>query len=268
MSVIIKAKNVVFSNPNLPIITPMISDGLQAAFRPNNTTLGLSDFSGHGATLTPQGNPQITDKSVIVDRINGFVSNVRETIDLTMIVVHRAIKTSTATAGNQWQGMVAGTYYADRGISVFSNINTGKNEIDTLGAAYAKKTSDGSMQLKNVWLGSQSATTDKTEYQFSAFVLKASDNKVLTYNPLKQSTPLFIYDGSADGSRLDLRNLSDPANTTPNYFKLGIANVPFGDGKSEIAEVLIYDRALTQEEVMRQYQYSKDFMAKHRNIII
>lgn len=267
MSVIIKAKNVVFNNPNLPIITPMISEGLQAAFRPNNTTLGLSDFSGHGATLTPQGNPQLTDTSIIVDRANGFVSNVRETTDLTMIVVHRAIKTPTATAENQWLGMVAGTYYNDRGISVFNNINTGKNEVDTLGATYAKKTSDVSMQLKNVWLGSQTANIIQN-YQFTAFVLKASDNKVLTYAPFKQSTSLYTYDGSADGSRLDLRYLSDPANGIPNYFKLGIANVPFGDGKSEIAEVLLYNRALTQEEVMRQYQYSKDFMQKHRGITI
>ena len=79
---------------------------------------------------------------------------------------------------------------------------------------------------------------------------------------------MFVYDGSTDGYRVDLRNLSDTATGLPNYFKIGIANVPFGDGRSEIAEVLIYNRALTQEEIVRQYQYSKDFMSKHRGITI
>ena len=268
MSVIIKAKNVVFDNPNLPVLTPMISNGLIAGFRPNNSTLGLTDLSGNGYELTKVGNPTLTDKSIIVDKANGFVTNVRETTHLTLIVVSRAIKNPQASGENQWLSMVAGTYYNDRGSSIFTGYNSTKNEVDTLGQSYAKKMADGTVSSKTVWLGSQSATTNQTDFKFTALVVKATDNKILTYSPTKQTAPLFAYDGSADGSRLDMRNLTDPTTNQPNYFKLGIANVPFGDGKNEIAEVLIYNRALTQDEIMRQYKFSQDFMQKHRSIAI
>lgn len=268
MSVIIKAKNVVFDNPNLPVLTPMISNGLVASFRPTNASLGLIDLSGNGNQLATQGAPQLTANSAIVDKNNGFVTNVRETTDLTLIVVSRAIKNPQASGENQWLSMVAGTYYNDRGSSIFTGYNSTKNEVDTLGQSYAKKMTGGTVSSKTVWLGSQSAATNQTDFKFTALVVKATDNKILTYNPAKQTAPLFIYDGSTDGSRLDMRNLSDPTTNQPNYFKLGIANVPFGDGKNEIAEVLIYNRALTQDEIMRQYKFSRDFMQKHRGIAI
>lgn len=268
MSVIIKAKNITFSNADLPVLSPMISNGLVASFRPTNAGLGLIDLSGNGHQLTTQGAPQLTANSAIVDKNNGFVINARETTDLTLIVVSRAVKNPQASGEDQWLGMVVGTYYNDRGSSIFTGYNSTKNEVDTLGQSYAKKTTDGTVSSKTVWLGSQSATTNQTDFKFTALVVKATDNKVLTYAPAKQSTPMFIYDGSTDGYRVDLRNLSDPTTDQPNYFKLGIANVPFGDGKSEIAEVLIYNRALTQDEIMRQYKYSQAFLQKHRNIVI
>ena len=268
MSVIIKAKNITFSNADLPVLSPMISNGLVASFRPTNASLGLIDLSGNGNQLTTQGAPQLTANSTIVDKNNGFVTNVRETMDLTLIVVSRAIKNPQASGENQWLGMVAGTYYNDRGSSIFTGYNSTKNEVDTLGQSYAKKMADGTVSSKTVWLGSQSATTNQTDFKFTALVVKATDNKILTYNPAKQTAPLFAYDGSADGSRLDMRNLADPTTNQSNYFKIGIANVPFGDGKAEIAEVLIYNRALTQDEIMRQYKFSQDFMQKHRGITI
>lgn len=124
------------------------------------------------------------------------------------------------------------------------------------------------MQNRLWWLRKSPIRGNTTDWTVSAFVVKASDNQMFGYQPQLQSTPVQTYDATPDGYRLDLRHLSDPVTRQPNYIKLGIANVHFGSAKSEIAEVLIYNRALSQDEIMRQYQYSKEFMAKHRNIII
>ena len=270
MSVIIKAKNVVFNNPNLPILTPMVSGGLIGSFRPSNAALGLTDLSGNGHQLLMQGSPQFTDKSVIVDKDNGLISDIQETLDMTLIVVYRAIKNAQATGIDQWLGMVAGTYYNDRGMSIFTSYNDTKNQVDVLGQAYAKKNSDGSVSSKTVWNGSfdNASGIAHTDYQFNALVVNTRSNKLLTYTPARQLSPYSVYGGFSDASLLSTRSLIDPTTKSPNVFKFGIANVPFGDGRSEIAEVLIYDRALSQEEITRQYKFSRDFMQKHRGIII
>lgn len=57
MSAIIKAVGVKFNNPSLPILAPMITQGLEAAWRPNNSSMGLIDLSGNGHILTKAGNP-------------------------------------------------------------------------------------------------------------------------------------------------------------------------------------------------------------------
>ena len=270
MSVIIKAKNVVFNNPNLPILTPMVSGGLIGSFRPSNTALGLTDLSGNGHQLLIQGSPQFTDKSVIVDKDNGLISDIQETLDMTLIVVYRAIKNTQASGENQWLGMVVGTYYNDRGMSIFTAASNNKNQVDVLGQAYTKKTSDGSVSSKITWNGSfdNASGIAQTEYQFNALVVNASGNKLLTYTPARQLSPITFYDGFSDVSLLSTRSLIDPTTKSPNLFKFGIANVPFGSGKAEIAEVLIYNRPLSQEEITRQYRYSKEFLLKHRGIII
>ena len=270
MSVIIRAKGVTFSNTDLPILTPMINNGLVASFRPTNASLGLIDLSGNGNQLTTQGAPQLTANSAIVDKNNGFVTNVRETTDLTLIVVSRAIKNPQASGENQWLGMVAGTYYSDRGMSIFTSANNTNNRVDVLAQSYAKKTSDGSVSNKVIWNGSfdNASGIAQTEYQFNALVVNASSNKLLTYTPARQLSPYSVYDGFSDASLLSTRSLIDPTTKSPNVFKFGIANVPFGNGKAEIAEVLIYNRPLSQEEITRQYRYSKEFLLKHRGIII
>ena len=39
-------------------------------------------------------------------------------------------------------------------------------------------------------------------------------------------------------------------------------------GTSELAELLVFNKALSQQQIMQQYEYSKEFMAKHRGIVI
>ena len=268
MSAIIKAVGVKFNDNSLPILSPMITNGLVGAFRPTNKTMGLIDLSGNGHTLMQVGNPELTENSVIVNNTNGFSTDIRETTDLTFFIVHRTLKDTTAqTIDLAWRGFPVGCFYGNRGSSIFVDYADGFSQI--LAQTYAKKVSDGIMQNRLLDIRRHPVSIQtKTPWTVSAFVIKASVNTMFGYQPQLQSAPVKNYDATADGDRLDLRNLSDPATGLPNYIKLGIANVIFGSAKSEIAEVLIYNRALTQDEVMRQYQYSKDFMQKHRGISI
>lgn len=267
MSVIIKATGVTFSNTNLPILSPMITDGLVGAFRPNSSPLGLLDLSGNGKTLTKQGNPTLTSNSIIVNKDNGFITDIPETMDVTLIAVHRAIK---GNGENPWDGFVVGCFYGNRGTSIWNAYYAPASKITINAQCYGKKITNGEF-LNRQWHFWDRATDDNTthtDFIFSAFVVKATDNKMFVYLPKEQSTPVRAYDAVSDGYRLDARHLSDPATGLPNLYKLGLANVGFGNGKSEIVEVLIYNRALNQDEIIRQYLHSKEFMSKHRNIDI
>ena len=267
MSAIIKAVGVKFNNPSLPILAPMITQGLEAAWRPNNSSMGLIDLSGNGHTLTKAGNPELTETTILVNNTNGFVTDVRETLDLTYFVVHRAHKdASESNVARSWEGFPVGCFYDNRGTSIFCDYYNGQAQINA--QCFGKKTNGAEMQSRLWWLRRSPIQGNTTNWTVSAFVVKASDNQMFGYQPQLQSTPVQTYDATPDGYRLDLRHLSDPVTRQPNYIKLGIANVFFGSAKSEIAEVLIYNRALSQDEIMRQYQYSKEFMLKHRNIVI
>lgn len=262
MSAIIKAVGVKFNDPALPILSPMITQGLVGAWRPNNSSMGLIDLSGNGNILTQQGNPELKEGSIVVNNTNGFATNIRETLDLTLFVVHRSIKSQSGS----FRGFSVGSFYEGRGVSIWHETLDGK--LNTNAQSFLKKISDGMMQNLSWIENSQNIPQSVGEIEVSVLSLKASDNKWQLYNPMKQSTPVNSYDASVDNWRFDLRNLSDPVTGVPNYYKLGVSNIPFEDGKTEIFEVLIYNRALTQEEIMRQYQYSKDFMQKHRGITI
>ncbi len=136
MSVIIKATGVTFSNTNLPILSPMITDGLVGAFRPNSSPLGLLDLSGNGKTLTKQGNPTLTPNSIIVDKNNGFITDMPETMDVTLIAVHRAIK---GNGENPWEGFVVGCFYGNRGTSIWNAYYAPTNKITINAQCYGKK---------------------------------------------------------------------------------------------------------------------------------
>lgn len=269
MSAIIKAVGVKFNDNSLPILSPMITNGLVGAFRPTNQTMGLIDLSGNGHTLMQVGNPDLTENSVIVNDTNGFSTDIRETTDLTFFIVHRTLKdTAAQNISLAWRGFPVGCFYDNRGSSIFYDYVDG--HVLILAQSFDKKVATGEMKNR-LWSIKQyqvSTSDTVTPWTVSAFVVKASDNSMFGYQPQLQSTPVKTYDATQDGHRLDLRNLADPVTGLPNYIKLGISNVFYGSAKSEIAEVLIYNRALTQDEIMRQYKFSQDFMQKHRGIAI
>lgn len=270
MTTIIKAMGVNFNNPNLPIVAPMITDGLIAGFRPNNTQRGLIDLSGNGHMLTKKGSPELTAFGIKGNAANGFVSDVPESRSMTIFVTSRIFKSDS---GN-YHGFALSTYKdtgvtTNRGIGVFYYNDDTK--VTTNSNIVAKKLTANEQVNKVAAVRSDLLTVSSpaTPFKMIAIVIDADKNHFITYDPASQSAPTADYDSIYDGFILAGRLLSDPLTGKPNMFEIASYTISGEwDSYSEVAEVLFYDKALTQAQIVQQYQYSKDFMSKHRSIAI
>ena len=91
MTTVIKAANFNFSNNNLPILQPIVTDGLVAMFRPNDSINGLADLSLNNHTLTKVGNPTLTAVSVLGNNSNYYQTSIPETQSLTIMAVVKVV---------------------------------------------------------------------------------------------------------------------------------------------------------------------------------
>lgn len=267
MTTLIKASGVKFNNPNLPNVSPMVTDGLIAAWRPNSSTMGLLDLSGNGHTLTQVGNPILKSGSIIVDKNNGFITDVAEPFNHTILVVHKAIKNTTSN--DPWTGFVIGCHYPDRGNSIWNSYYPDNDSVIINEQCYAKDIVNNNMNNRQWFTKEFKNASGFTETPFimTAHVVDAVNNTMYKYSP-GSIEDMSSYSSLTDNCRFDNRYLSDPVTGKPNMYALGYSYVGFGDGKSEILEVLIYDKALKQEQIMQQYLLSQDFLKKNRSIII
>ncbi|HHC7311915.1 TPA: hypothetical protein ACN30N_004847 [Vibrio campbellii] len=68
MATTIRLKDVNFDNPSLPLVTPLVRDGLQAAFRfHKDSSNNFVDLSGNGATLSGTGLATFSDNGVLLN---------------------------------------------------------------------------------------------------------------------------------------------------------------------------------------------------------
>ena len=280
MTTIIRATGVKFNNNDLPVISPFVTDGLLAAFRPNNSKNGLLDLSGNGHNLTFDGTPQLTDKSMIGDGKNGLLTDVAEPKDVTILVTSRAYR----NAWNNFDGFTVTTFAdpagndKDRGSGMFygQSVNSsGSLDIEISDQVFSKRLADSSYQNRYFatkiakGVATSGSTSDKTPVNFHGFTVDTVKRQMTAYNMSKQNSPTNFSDELQQGYDAGKRLLYDPATGLPNYYRLvSNPNLATWASKVEIFEVLIYNRALTQDEIMRQYQYSKEFMSKHRGISI
>ena len=279
MTTVIRATGVKFNNDDLPTISPFVTNGLLAAFRPSNSNHGLLDLSGNGHKLGLVGSPQFTTMSVIGDGKNGLDSSVPETKDFTIITVSRIYR----NAWNNFDGFVATTFLdadgddKDRGAGVFyGQLGNQNNNLDVemTSQVFAKKVSDGThhnryFATKVTEVGKTGNTKDVTPAIFHAFTVDTAKRQMLAYNMSQQKAPVNFSDELQQGFDAGQRRLVDPYTGQPNrYYVICNPNYSQWASKVEVFEVLFYNRALTQAEIAQQYQYSKDYMEKHHNIDI
>lgn len=248
MTTVIRANGVQFINDNLPSLSPVVSDGLVAMFRPSNKPNGLTDLYNKDNQLTIVGNPELLDIGVKTNIRNYLQSNLPETPNLTFLAVVKKVgRQSAFVVGNYSGGTGTG------GSSIWLNDDgQGGYTVRAQSSSYANG------QTYNRVFNNIGAYQDE-QYMFVGLVVNADANTMQAYNPTLLSNRLSYNNIDVDG--LKNRRLNNP-------LRIGSGlNVGWA-GQAVIAEVIIYNKALTEQEVMTQYMYSKDYFKKKHNIDI
>lgn len=248
MATILQLNDADFSGKGLPVITPLLSLGLIGAFRPAKSLLNTVDLSNSGATVSLAGAPTFTDNYVECDAKNGLVTNIKETKNITICVVARAFEKDS-----QQSGFYAGSYTGARGVSLLNGATSTQAQV----ASKTLATGSYKNELHSV------ATRDQApmgEWQYIAMSIDTDAGIVTTFNPNAGQKIVNAAAGGqliADRDGLDrLLYIGRPAYTTESY-----------RAQIQIAEVLFYNRALTNSEITEAYNLSKKTMAS-KNIII
>lgn len=280
MSTIIRLRGINFNNPALPVVSSFVRNGLVGAFRPAGDASSMVDLSGNGVSLTKRGSPAFTQYGMTGTPSNGYRTNIPETLNSTLTAIFRVTK------GTTFSSMAVGNYNndnvgAERGMSIWTSsaAGTGAGKIDVRVNAqtHYKKTADGlyTNSIAATILNDEVDDTTflQTEWVFAACVVDATNNKLQAYLPKLSAlgpTAEVNYTTASQPGSLANRLIADPVTLTPNYFE--ILSTPDANwvsaGTIELAEVLIYNRALAFSEILEQYNLSKDFMKKVRNIVI
>lgn len=265
MAVQITLRGVNFNNAALPVVGNMIRTGLRGAWRFGGGYESAADLSGNEAQLTEKGQVSFTPQGVVGDLDNGFVTDLLDTTSRTYIAVfrvpasvvdlsaHNAMIINNYRDGTEREG---GAMWLD-GTPI--SVNSQQHFYD---ATQTESNERGSNNLKidyqsdghNIWL-------------FVAAAVDAATSKHYLYVPtlknLTEGVEYLEYDNNFDFA-------GKPQSVDPLEI-MSVSDTSWGRALPsvvEVSEILVYDRALTLDEVKKQYEYSKEYHAKVKGITI
>lgn len=245
MTFIIKVPNADFQS-YIPDAQRFVRNGLVAAFRPSNADDGLQDLSGNGHTLTPILSPVLTAIDAYGTAKNGYRTDIKETLNLTYIVVFKVVPMANTKA------LAVGSY---NGASKRGATIAVANDSVIESYVHLKGSTDANLQYTAAF------NTTADIYRFLALTIDAVSGEVKTFAPaLSAGNRANV---TTTVSAVANRLLNDVDFVTLFTYPLSSSWV----GESHISEALIYDKALSEAEIMRQYQYSQVAMAE-RGIVI
>ena len=248
--------NVDTGRNDLSIIRPMVSDGLVAGFVPAKS---LKDFTGNGYTLTKSGSPSTTAYGVKGDKSNGYLTNVPQTVAMTILAIYRV-----TAVGTDYSGMVAGVKGADTRGNTCSYLAvdvSSANIVNKSGSA-AKEVSTGKSVLRQLSASTiGTASSGVTTPWVVGSVQISPPNEISSFS----STDSVITSNNNSAYSFVDRLMTD-INGAPLYNKLIVNSGLVGAAQVELAEVLFYNRALTKDELITQTAYSKAYAQENFGI--
>lgn len=264
MSTIFKIKGLKFSNAALPSVLPFIRDGLVGAWRFGGSEASANDLSGNGALLTQVGNLEYTRVGVIGNSSEGFLTNLKETKSFTLVSVHRDISISPGSAGN----FSVGNYRSqgvNAGCSLYQSFNTTLGTRGLAGQCHALSRTTG--LATNNQRSQPAAVLDTREYVFRALRVDADTNTISLIIPktgyVNSNTP----NKDTESSFADrLLNPNPLAIMMTQYAGWGTGYTVLRP--TEVTEILVYDKALTDAQIAEQYALSKMYHSKIKGITI
>lgn len=254
---IILADNSIIENPQFaPMFTPFNTvAGCMAAWRGDFSV----DLTGNGHTLTKIGAPNQSVNTVLCNKDNGYITNVPDGINRTLIVVHRLPntvappnQTYSNPLGNLSQlgtsqgvgiGIVQATIAGDNGFQQMSGC-VGADKKDTPLFSKAMPAQD-------------KPVTNALKWQWSAFAVDGDNNICAMYIP-RQLDDLVV---GVNAPGVQLKNRWVTENNGPSMYRIGAWRDPSTPGIAsssvEIAYAAIYNRPLLLSDLRQQYQYDK-----------
>lgn len=251
-----------FNNPALPIVAPLIRSGLVAAWRLYAGGSSMHDLSGNGHSLKIVGTPSWTANGVICNQYNHFVTDVYDMSAMTICVVMRPILDADGS-GSSTPG--AGTWRQENGVNRGLGIwNNGTSTVQNLNVRTTGPDASGSDRLiTNTFGGNRPLPVDGAamDYAFAAASFNPIANTTQARAPRYSNGNVIDIDWDSTSPNLilaDRRLTLDDGDPAPVVIGAapGVSGV---DGEVEICEVLIYQGALSTEQVLSQYEYSKKF---------
>ena len=269
MAVQITLRGVNFNNAALPVVGNMIRTGLRGAWRFGGGYESAADLSGNESQLTEKGQVSFTPQGVVGDLDNGFVTDLDQTLSRTYIGVFRVPASVDVTFHS---GMVVGNYTdndesAGGCLWIDGDAGAGLRGIRNQQHFFVEENT-GTNQNGSTSIGPEMEADADHIWLFFAGVIDAENSKNFCYSPTLKDYALADTYNEIQNSQYDFTA------QTPSPNKLEIISTPdsnWSRGLSsvlEVSEILIYDRALTLDEVKKQYEYSKEYHAKIKGITI
>lgn len=239
MSTVIKAVGVNFLGDNLVGLDGLVKSGLIGAYRFTDGDV-LKDLSGSGNNLTQVGAPTQLGNYVKGDKNNGYDTGILTTPSMTVIAVFRV------EAGDPDSGFAVNNYnsISSKGLALYHSA-TGA------GAAILTHYSESGI---NTRYRPDTEPYASGEFFMAAMSMDAIGKKIIHGIP---SNGLDTYNLTAT------QNLTDPnliSNSTLKIMVLSSSGT--WTANMNVAEVLVFNRALTVAEIQKQYEYSKGVLGK------
>ena len=265
MTTIIRNLDMEIKNPTLPpLFEPFATvSGLMAGWRFGD---GFSDLSGNGHTLKAVGTPVFNTFFVTGDKDNGFITDVPDGLQRTMITVYRQaadVNTFGYPVGNIVQSASAnGEGIAITDVSVDA---LRRRSLSIGGKAYNEK-------LYGTAAGPSEATSSRNNFVFTAVTVDGAGNQGGLYVPSASAD--IIPATLAEGANLAERSVTEK--DAESFYRIitwrnpNLPPVPPSSPNTglAVAEVLIYDRVLSLDELKVQYGRSQRYFKNTYGVVV
>lgn len=257
------ADDSVIENPQFPpIFTPFNTvAGCIAAWRGDFSV----DLTGNGHTLTRIGNPNQSKYTVLCNKDNGYITNVPDGINRTLIVIHRL--PNTVTPPNQTYSNPLGNLsqlgtMQGVGIGITQASVAGDNGFHQMSGCVGADKKDTPLFSKAM-AAQDRPVSNALKWQWSAFSVDGDNNFCGIYIPHQLDD--LVKGVNATGVQLKNRWVTN-LDGSPAYYHIGAWRDPSTPGIAsssvEIAYAAIYERPLLLSDLRQQYQYDKFYGAQ------
>lgn len=249
MTTVFRSLNEVIDNSALPIIFGPFQtvSGLIGGWRFSGSSPTV-DLSGNGHVLTAEGAPAQGSVAVNCSKSVGYLTDIPDRLSLSLLAVHAlysnvddyASPVNSLRQANSGQGIGTGIVLSS---NATSNISRDAGPVGN--TAY-------NAALGTTVSGTAETYAKRLDFRFVGLTLDAASSTGKLYQPRLTTTPITVSDPD-----IATRTVSGRVFRIGSWSNPDLPQV----GQVSIAEVLIYDHALTDADMMLQYQRSQTYMA-------